>query len=182
MKRKKTTFDKYLRLWNQLDAIVSPEYGNCCSYTTLPFYVTFNLWYLTSPLPYAVPSQRSNYPIPSKTRGSSGHFCWGSGIHCSWTDAGCAGVWGKPSLASLWALRVFVLNGISNSKKRNMLLMHCISFEQLLTLLKVFCYGLNFFFIFVKRILKKKFLLTILLTINAWSNGKVLSSKRYFIK
>lgn len=52
--KKKTPFDKYLRLWNQLDAIVSPEYGNCCSYTTLPS--MWPLTYLTSPLPYAVPS------------------------------------------------------------------------------------------------------------------------------
>lgn len=41
--------------------------------------------------------------------------------------------------------------------------MHCISFEKLLTLLKVFCYGLKFFgFLFQE--FKKKFLLTVLLT------------------
>ena len=33
----KDPFDTYLRLWNQLDAIVSPEYGQLLSsYMTLP--------------------------------------------------------------------------------------------------------------------------------------------------
>lgn len=59
----------------------------------------------------------------------------------------------------------------------------CIAYllnSLILTLLKVFCYGLNFIFIFVKWIFKKKFLLTILLTINAWSKWQGLEFKKIF--
>lgn len=182
MKTKKKPFDKYLRLWNQLDAIVSPEYGNCCSYTTLPsmWPLTFGIWpllFLTQSPPKGATIQYRPKPVvpPVIFAGGQAYTVPGQmqGVQASEVSH-------HSPVCGLCVF--FVLNGISNSKKRNLLLMHCISFEQLLALLKVFCYGLNFIFIFVKRILKKKFLLTILLTINAWSNGKVLSSKRFLIK
>lgn len=65
---KKEPFDKYLRLWNQLDAIVSPEYGNCCSYTTLPsmWPLTFGIWpllFLTQSPPKGATIQYRPKPV-----------------------------------------------------------------------------------------------------------------------
>lgn len=64
----KKTSDKYLRLWNQLDAIVSPEYGICCSYMTLPsmWPLTFGIWpllFLTQSPPKGATIQYRPKPV-----------------------------------------------------------------------------------------------------------------------
>lgn len=66
--KKKKTSDKYLRLWNQLDAIVSPEYGICCSYMTLPsmWPLTFGIWpllFLTQSPPKGATIQYRPKPV-----------------------------------------------------------------------------------------------------------------------
>lgn len=113
----KKTFDKYLRLWNQLDAIVSPEYGICCSYMTLPsmWPLTFGIWpllFLTQSPPKGATIQYRPKPVvpPVIFAGGQAYTVPGQmqGVQASEVSQ-------HSPVCGLCVF--FVLNGISNSKK-----------------------------------------------------------------
>lgn len=115
--KKKKTSDKYLRLWNQLDAIVSPEYGICCSYMTLPsmWPLTFGIWpllFLTQSPPKGATIQYRPKPVvpPVIFAGGQAYTVPGQmqGVQASEVSQ-------HSPVCGLCVF--FVLNGTSNSKK-----------------------------------------------------------------